>query len=156
MTTMVRGTFGYLDPEYFHTKKFTEKSDVYSFGVVLAELLTGLKPIFPSSSDSNSTEQDHISLAAHFVHSIEKQSFLKMVDARIAEVARKGEIMAVANVARRCLNLDGKKRPTMKAVAMELEWLRVNRSESTSRLSKLAAKSMNAVMTPKLCSPFIF
>lgn len=38
---VVKGAFGYFDPEYFQSSQFTEKIDVYSYGIVLVELLTG-------------------------------------------------------------------------------------------------------------------
>lgn len=38
--------------------------------------------------------------------------------------ARKDDIVAIANLARRCLKLNGKKRPTLKGVSAELEALR--------------------------------
>ena len=121
LTTHVKGTFGYFDPEYFQSGRFTEKSDVYSFGVVLVELLTGKKPV------SWTTLEEEKSLVARFILSLEEESHLyDILDDRVRKEGEKERIIAVANLAKRCLNLNGKKRPTMKEVTFELEYIRMS------------------------------
>ncbi|KAH6781211.1 hypothetical protein C2S52_000025 [Perilla frutescens var. hirtella] len=122
LTTMVKGTFGYLDPEYFQSSQFTEKSDVYSFGVVLVELLTGQRPI------SLDKTEDERSLATRFLTSMEGNFLDTILDSQVS----KGEVILVARLAQRCLNLKGKMRPTMKEVATELENFRMSSQMSTS------------------------
>ncbi|CAA2960253.1 wall-associated receptor kinase 2-like [Olea europaea subsp. europaea] len=69
VTTLVQGTIGYLDSEYFQTSQLTEKSEVYSFGVVLAKLMTGKKPLSPTKSEGERN------LATHSIISIKENKF---------------------------------------------------------------------------------
>ncbi|KAF6169681.1 hypothetical protein GIB67_004073 [Kingdonia uniflora] len=130
LTTLVQGTFGYLDPEYFHSGQFTEKSDVYSFGVVLLELLTGQKPV------SHTRSEEEANLAMNFISSVKEDRVFEVLETRIANEARKEEIQVVASLAKKCLKLVGKKRPTMKEVLTQLENLILfRRQESVLMLS---------------------
>jgi serine/threonine protein kinase len=40
----LKGTYGYIDPVYISTNKFTMKSDIYSFGIIIFELITAIHP----------------------------------------------------------------------------------------------------------------
>ncbi|KAJ9132938.1 hypothetical protein P3X46_033754 [Hevea brasiliensis] len=125
LTTHVKGTFGYVDPEYFQSSLLTEKSDVYSFGVVLVELLTGQKPI------SSERVEEGVGLAAHFILSMEDDKLFDILDPRIVDQCATEEVIAVANLAKRCLNLHGRLRPTMKEVSIELEGIRLSQKDMT-------------------------
>ncbi|XP_031124555.1 wall-associated receptor kinase-like 1 [Ipomoea triloba] len=132
LTTIVKGTFGYLDPEYFQSSQFTDKSDVYSFGVVLAELLTGQKPISFEVDDD-----EERSLVTRFLLCMEEKSLWEILDVKVSEQGEKEDVMAVAWLAQRCLNYNGKKRPTMKEVAAELDAIRASNPHLASAMKTL-------------------
>ncbi|XP_047337745.1 calmodulin-binding receptor-like cytoplasmic kinase 1 [Impatiens glandulifera] len=50
LSTQVKGSAGYLDPEYAKAHQLTERSDVYSFGILLVEMMTGRNPVEPKKS----------------------------------------------------------------------------------------------------------
>ncbi|KAJ0802697.1 putative protein kinase RLK-Pelle-WAK family [Helianthus annuus] len=118
VTTLIQGTLGYLDPEYFNTSQLTEKSDVYSFGVVLAELITGKIPI---GVDRSNVEKN---LATYFVNSVTNNHLYEIVEPRILREGTLDQIQAVGNLVKSCLNPQGQDRPTMKEVVVELNNLR--------------------------------
>lgn len=117
-STMVKGTIGYLDPEYFQSGQLTEKSDVYSFGVVLVELLTGKKPLLIDKPE------DERSLVVYFLSSMEENRLFEILENRIVNDENKEQLRGMAELARRCLSMKGEERPPMREVAMELEGLR--------------------------------
>ncbi|KAL1207804.1 putative wall-associated receptor kinase-like 11 [Cardamine amara subsp. amara] len=128
-TTVISGTVGYMDPEYYGSSQYTDKSDVYSFGVVLVELITGEKPVI-TLSDS----QEIRGLADHFRVAMKENRFYDIMDARIRDGCKPEQVMAVANLARRCLNSKGKKRPCMREVFAELEKICSSPEDSLAKI----------------------
>ncbi|XP_076917632.1 wall-associated receptor kinase 2-like [Bidens hawaiensis] len=118
VTTLIQGTLGYLDPEYFNTSQLTDKSDVYSFGVVLAELITGKKPIGVDRAN------DDKNLATYFVNAVKENRLYQIVEPRILREGTFEQIQAAGDLVKRCLSLQRHDRPTMKMVAVELDNLR--------------------------------
>uniref|UniRef100_A0A0E0K402 Protein kinase domain-containing protein n=1 Tax=Oryza punctata TaxID=4537 RepID=A0A0E0K402_ORYPU len=112
ITTLVQGTIGHLDPEYFQNSQLTEKTYVYSFGVVLAEILTREKPV------SFARPEDLRNLAMYFVMLVNKGCPLQAVKPNILAEAGEEQLYAVAQLSIR------ENDQTMKEVASVLNGLR--------------------------------
>uniref|UniRef100_A0ACD6AMH0 Uncharacterized protein n=1 Tax=Avena sativa TaxID=4498 RepID=A0ACD6AMH0_AVESA len=120
--TAVQGTFGYLDPEYYHTRRLTEKSDVYSFGVMLVELLTRKKPCVHMPSPG-------ASLTAEFILRVNQDKLFEMLDQQVIEEGGE-EANEVAALAVMCLSLKGEDRPTMRQVETRLEAMQTEANDT--------------------------
>ncbi|KAH9326586.1 hypothetical protein KI387_006764, partial [Taxus chinensis] len=110
VTTTVKGTAGYLDPEYFNTHMLTEKSDVYSFGVVLFEIICGRQPInvWLPEEEINLTRW-----ATPYLEDEDPNKLLEIVDNRLVSKYAIKSLSMVAKLAIRCVQPDPALRPTI-------------------------------------------
>ncbi|KAI3448395.1 hypothetical protein Pfo_005060 [Paulownia fortunei] len=114
VTTQVKGTMGFLDPEYYMTQELTEKSDVYSFGVLLFELLTARSPIVKGKYIVREVKQ-----------AMDKTKDLYnlegILDPIVASNTAPGSVEKFVDLALRCVQELGVNRPTMSEVVKEIE-----------------------------------
>ncbi|CAM6093584.1 unnamed protein product [Calypogeia fissa] len=115
VSTVVRGTTGYLDPEYFFTNKLTQKSDVYAFGVVLLEIIAGRAP-------NNNRLDDPLqwNLSEYARGMLRDGNVEGIVDPSIRGTYNMEAMWKLAELAMYCVEPHSVNRPDMRQVVREL------------------------------------
>ncbi|CAN6439215.1 unnamed protein product [Victoria cruziana] len=111
VNTDIRGTPGYMDPEYVVTQELTEKSDIYSYGVLLLELITARKAIQES--------RNLVEWSRKFMTTT--SSLPEMVDPVIADAYDFEQLHTMVRVVRWCTQREGRCRPSIKQVLRLLQ-----------------------------------
>ncbi|KAF7000427.1 hypothetical protein CFC21_016339 [Triticum aestivum] len=111
----VRGTAGYLDPEYYSTQVLSTKSDVFSFGVVLLEIVTGREPLDVQRPRS---EWSLVEWAKPYIRDFRIE---EIVDPGIKGQYCSEAMWRVLEVATACTESFSTFRPSMEDIARELE-----------------------------------
>ncbi|XP_021800893.1 LOW QUALITY PROTEIN: receptor-like protein kinase FERONIA [Prunus avium] len=116
ISTMVKGSFGYLDPEYYRRNQLTEKSDVYSFGVVLCEVLCARPALL------RTVEKKQMSLAEWVKSCHRKGTLDQIIDPSLKGKIGNACLNKFVEMAISCMHDNGIERPSMNDVVWGLEY----------------------------------
>ncbi|KAM7473323.1 hypothetical protein LguiB_020566 [Lonicera macranthoides] len=136
VSTIVVGTPGYLDPEYYRSNRLTEKSDVYGFGIVLLEIVAGRPAI--------AKNHDNTHIIQWVSATVQKGDIKHVVDPRLREEFDVNSKWKAVQLAMACVSRTSTKRPTMNYVVMELkECLAIETAKRTDSKGSVGLISMN-------------
>ncbi|XP_074289624.1 receptor-like protein kinase FERONIA [Silene latifolia] len=109
VSTIVKGSFGYLDPEYYQRGQLTEKSDVYSFGVMLFEVLCA---------------RPAVELNLPYVRACYTKGILyTLVDPTLTGQITPECLSKFGEIAELCIRANRDERPSMRDVVWSLEFM---------------------------------
>ncbi|XP_071714076.1 receptor-like protein kinase FERONIA [Rutidosis leptorrhynchoides] len=145
VNTIVKGTFGYLDPDYYQTGRLTRKSDVYAFGVILFEVLCEKRAV------DRSLDEEQWGLASWAKDMIKEGRLKQIVDHNISDKISPRCLKEFAHLAVDCSNSYPKQRPTMARVIVALECILALQEKEDD---KLQARGMT--IFGKKMSTFVF
>ncbi|KAJ3683546.1 hypothetical protein LUZ60_013773 [Juncus effusus] len=116
LTTM-RGTIGYLAPEWIAGVAITTKADVYSFGMMLLEIIS-------SNKNSNSIPMEggrETFLPALAIRKLLEGDVLSLLDPKLCGEANEEEVIRACKVSIWCIQDEEDCRPSMAQVVQILE-----------------------------------
>ncbi|KAM0838294.1 hypothetical protein ACQ4PT_061073 [Festuca glaucescens] len=125
VTTKVKGTLGYLAPEYAMLGKAKESCDVYSFGVLLLELASGKRPVEKINPTTKLTITEW---ALPFARDMK---FKEMADPKLSDSFDEAEVKRMVVIGLACTQKTPERRPIMSEVVELL------RGESAEKFSEL-------------------
>ncbi|XP_024627137.1 putative receptor protein kinase ZmPK1 isoform X2 [Medicago truncatula] len=120
--SMIRGTRGYMAPEWISNSPITSKVDVYSYGVVLLDMITGKSPTMMNMEGVDG----EVAYNGRLINWVREKKRSRcwveeIMDPKIGTNCDSSKMEILAKVALECVEVDKNIRPTMSQVVEKLQ-----------------------------------